>query len=123
LNTIIHRVGPELTAAYVQGGGGEGERGTTAADFDPSLGNKQLKDNAAITATLLRSKIGSIENQYKNTMGRDDFQQRFITPEAQKTLQKLSPQGGGGSAQQFSHVSASGKFGWDGTKWVPITPQ
>ena len=96
LNTIIHRVGPELTAAYVQGGGGEGERGTTAADFDPSLGHKQLKDNAAITATLLRSKIGSIENQYKNTMQRDDFQQRFITPEAQRTLQKLSPQGGGG---------------------------
>ena len=92
LNTIIHRVGPELTAAYVQGGGGEGERGTTAADFDPSLGNKQLKDNAAITTQLLRSKIGSIENQYKNTMQRGDFQQRFITPEAQRTLDKLSPQ-------------------------------
>jgi hypothetical protein len=98
LNTIIHRVGPELTAAYVQGGGGEGERGTTAADFDPSLGNKQLKDNAAVTAQLLRSKIGSIENQYKNTMQRDDFQKRFITPEAQRTLNKLSPQTTGGGS-------------------------
>jgi hypothetical protein len=98
LNTIVHRVGPELSAAYIQGGGGEGERGTTAADFDPALGNKQLKDNVAVTTQLLRSKIGSIENQYKNTMGRDDFQQRFITPEARGTLEKLSPQGGGGAS-------------------------
>lgn len=118
-NTIVHRVGPELAAAYIQGGGGEGERGTTAADFDASLSPSILHNNTAITAKLLRSKIGSLENQYKNTMKRDDFQQRFITPEAQSTLQKLSPQGGGGG-QQFSHLSASGKFGWDGTEWVPI---
>ena len=31
--------------------------------------------------------------------------------------QQPASQGGG---QQFSHVSASGKFGWDGSKWVPI---
>lgn len=91
-NTIVHRVGPELAAAYIQGGGGEGERGTTAADFDASLAPSILHGNTAITAKLLRSKIGSLENQYKNTMGRDDFQQRFLTPEAQSTLNKLSPQ-------------------------------
>lgn len=95
---IIHKVGPELTAAYVQGGGGEGERGTNAADFDENLAPSILHGNAAITTQLLRSKIGSIENQYQNTMLRNDFQQRFITPEARRTLQKLSPQGGGGGA-------------------------
>jgi hypothetical protein len=108
-NTIVHRVGPELAAAYIQGGGGEGERGTTAADFDPSLGPDQLKQNVAITAKLLRSKIGSLENQYKQTMGRDDFQQRFITPEAQSTLTKWSPQGGaqgGGSGKSVSLAAA-----------------
>lgn len=94
VQTIVHRVGPELAAAYIQGGGGEGERGTTADDFSVNKGNNQLKANLAITAQLLRSKIGSLENQYKNTMGRDDFQQRFITPEAQSTLGKLSPNGG-----------------------------
>ena len=95
-NTIVHRVGPELAAAYIQGGGGEGERGTTAADFDPSLSPQQLKANVGVTAQLLRSKIGSLENQYKQTMQRDDFNQRFITPEAKATLDKWSPQGGGG---------------------------
>lgn len=115
LKTIIHRVGPELTAAYVQGGGGEGERGTTAADFDPSLGNQQLKDNVAVTAKLLRSKIGSLENQYKNTMQRGDFEDRFMTPEARGTLNKLSPAGGGGSggsnssSQSFSVKAPNGK--------------
>jgi len=96
VQTIVHRVGPELAAAYIQGGGGEGERGTTADDFSLSKGNDQLKANVAVTAKLLRSKIGSLENQYKQTMGRDDFQDRFITPEAKGTLQKLSPQGGAG---------------------------
>lgn len=111
LNTIIHRVGPELTAAYVQGGGGEGERGTTQADFDPSLGNAQLKANAGVTAQLLRSKIGSLENQYKNTMGRDDFQQRFMTPEALHALQTVSAQspvkGGGGTSGKAVSLSAA----------------
>lgn len=104
LKTIVHRVGPELSAAYIEGGGGEGERGTTAADFDSSLGNDQLKANAAITAKLLRSKIASTEQNYKQTMQRDDFQDRFITPEAKATLAKLSPQGGGaGDGQTVGH--------------------
>jgi hypothetical protein len=88
--TIVHRVGPELTTAYVQGGGGEGERGTTAADFSENLAPQQLKSNASITATLLRSKIDSLENQYKNTMGRQDFQQRFISPAASASMQRLT---------------------------------
>src|SRR5205823_2580723 len=54
-NTIVHRVGPELASAYIAGGGGEHERGTTGADFDPNLGAGQLKSNVAITAKLLRS--------------------------------------------------------------------
>ncbi len=97
-NTIVHRVGPELASAYVEGGGSAGERGADEKDFDPALGGAQIKKNIAISAQLLRSKIGSTENQYKQTMGRDDFQKRFITPEAQATLDKLAPQGGGGAA-------------------------
>jgi hypothetical protein len=96
-NTIVHRVGPELAAAYIQGGGGEGERGTTAGDFDANLAPSILHNNTAITANLLRSKIGSLENQYKQTMQKDDFQTRFLTPEARATLEKLSPQQGGGN--------------------------
>lgn len=34
--------------------------------------------------------------------------------------QGSSNSGQGAGTQQFSHVSASGKFGWDGTQWVAI---
>jgi hypothetical protein len=97
--TIVHRVGPELASAYIEGGGGEKERGTTEADFDANLPPQTIKQNAAVTAQLLRSKIGATENQYKQAMKRDDFQQRFLTPEAQRTLQTFQGQGvqrGGG---------------------------
>jgi hypothetical protein len=95
-NAIVHRVGPELVSAYTQGGGGQGERSIAEADFDPKMGTDQLMNNVGITAKLLRSKIGATENQYKQTMKRDDFQQRFITSEAQSTLDKFSPKSAGG---------------------------
>jgi hypothetical protein len=117
LQTIVHRVGPELAAAYIQGGGGEGERGTTADDFSVNKGTAQLKANAAITAQLLRSKIGSLQNQYEQTMGRQDFQQRFITPEAQRTLTQLSPQGGANQTGGGGMVTMKAPNG--ATKQVP----
>lgn len=100
--TIVHRVGPELAAAYIEGGGTEGERGTTAADFSENASPAQLKTNTAITARLLRSKIGATEQDYKATMKRDDFEDRFLTPEAKATLNKLSPQGGRQNGNQSS---------------------
>jgi hypothetical protein len=105
-NTIVHRVGPELAAAYIQGGGGEGERGTTAADFDPKMGPDQLKSNLAITAKLLGSKISSTENQWKTTMERDDFRDRFLSPEAKAAFQRLSP------STKTTSKQSTGGFNW-----------
>lgn len=101
-NTIVHRVGPELSKAYLGAGGSAGERGADEADFDPSKGVNQLKTNVGITAQLLRSKIGSLENQWDQNKAPSmpSFQEKFISPEATKQLNKYSPQGGGsGSAQ------------------------
>jgi hypothetical protein len=119
---IVNRVGPEISSAYIPGGGGEGERISNKEDFNVNLPPQTLHNNAAITVNMLRSKIGSLENQYKNTVGRDDFNQRFITPEARASLQKMAPQGGsgGGSGPKVgdvqSHNGASYKF--DGKQWV-----
>lgn len=90
--TIVNRVGPEITSAYITGSGGEIERIANAKDFSPMLSPQQLHNNAAVTVKLLRSKIGALENQYKNTVGRDDFEQRFITPEAQAALARFAGQ-------------------------------
>lgn len=111
--TIVHRVGPELAAAYIQGGGGEGERGTTQADFDVNLPPQTLKGNIGITAKLLRGKIAADENQWNTTMkpGTPDqeFSNRFLTPEAKKTLDKLAPTGGAQGGGQSGGGAPSAK--------------
>jgi hypothetical protein len=100
---ILHRVSPELTAAYVQGGGGEGERGANEGDFDLSKGASQINSNLSESAKLLRSKISSQENQwnttFKPTQEKDKFENRFITPQAKATLDKLSPGTGTGGGK------------------------
>ena len=96
---IARRVGPEITSAYIPGAGGEGERIANEKDFDVNLPPQTLRNNAAVTVKLLRSKISSLENQYQNTVGRNDFEQRFLTPEARASLQKF-----GGSAPSGGHV-------------------
>lgn len=95
-NAIVHKVAPELNRAYVGGVGSQGEIKDQASDFEAKMGDQQLRSNVGITAKLLRSKIGSLENQWKQTMGSDDFDQRFMTPEAQAALDKWSPHSGGG---------------------------
>jgi hypothetical protein len=98
--TILHRVGPELTSAYIPGAGGEAERIANAQDFNESLAPQILHNNAAVSVKLLRSKVAALENQYKNTVKRDDFSQRFITPEANAAFQKFSGGQAGGNTQQ-----------------------
>jgi hypothetical protein len=107
--TIVHRIGPEITTAYVAGGGGEAERFANAEDFDVNKAPQQLKNNVGITVQLLRSKIGALENQYKQTVGRDDFSQRFITPDAAKAFNKLAPQAAAPSGGGFSVQAPNGK--------------
>lgn len=112
---ILHRVGPELTKAYLKGGGTEGERGANESDFDLSLGAKQIQSNIAESAQLLNSKLASKkqawENGYQPYREQDKFENRFLTPDAKNTLATLSAQaptnraaaGGGGG-----HVIAVG---------------
>lgn len=122
-NTIVHRVGPEIAKAYIGAGGSAGERGADEKDFDPSLGTQQLKSNVGITAQLLRSKIGALQNQWDQNKAPSmpSFEQQFIMPEAKKQLDKWSPQGtsqsGGisvkapnGKTYQFKDQAAADAF-------------
>jgi hypothetical protein len=120
-DAIVNRVGPELTRAYGGTGGEQAEREINKSDFASSRSPQQLKDAIGITVKLLRSKIGSLENQWRNTMKRDDFEERFLTDEAKRAVAKWSPGETGPQGYQYTATDAKGnKVGWDGTKWVTI---
>jgi hypothetical protein len=101
-NTIVHRIGPEVTKAYLSAGGSVGERGTNEADFDPKLSPAQRKANIGASALLFGSKIDALNQQYqRGTYGQG--KQQIISPEAEKTRQQLTglaPSGLGGGVVQ-----------------------
>jgi hypothetical protein len=123
-NTIVHRLGPELTKAYLASGGSVGERGTNEEDFNANLGAAQLKTNAAETVKLLRSKIGSYENQWNvnKGAGMTSFENRFLMPDAKKVLNQLAPENGQPSTVSGitnMHITPSGqKIGVLNGAWV-----
>jgi hypothetical protein len=129
---ILHRVGPEMTSAYVKGGGGQSERGANESDFDATkLGQQQIISNIGESAKLLNSKLDSLRNNWNQTMQPNDasqnFDNKFITPAAQATLAKLSAKAPGASSQfrgpiQPSEHQAVGPNNhtivYRGNKWV-----
>lgn len=116
--SILHRVGPEMTKAYLKSGGTEGERGANEADFDIGKGQKQILSNIAESAQLLNSKLASKkqawENGFKPYRDQDSFENRFLTPDAKKTLANLSAQAptnkAGAGGGQFSIKAPNGKI-------------
>lgn len=90
-DTIVHRLGPEVTKAYLASGGSVGERGTNEEDFSSSLGPKQIKSNIGISALLADSKIKALQDQYsRGTYGKG--KQKLISDEAEQARQTLTGQ-------------------------------
>ena len=90
-DTIVHRLGPEVTKAYVASGGSVGERGTNEADFSRNLGPDQIKANIGVSAQLADSKIKALQAQYdRGTYGRGG--QKLISDEAEQARQRLAGQ-------------------------------
>lgn len=94
---ILHRLGPEITRAYVASGGSIGERNTNEEDFAVSAGPKQIRNNIAESARLADSKIKALQDQYnRGTYGRG--KQKLISEEAEATRQRLAGGGGVGNS-------------------------
>jgi hypothetical protein len=112
---ILHRVGPEMTAAYVKGGGGEGERGANEKDFDLSKGQQQIISNIAESAALINSKLAPTRQNWNQTFqpyrDADKFDNRFLTPDAKEILSRIGGQAptmkGAGPAKGFTRIQAS----------------
>jgi hypothetical protein len=112
LKTIINRVGPELVKAYNGSGGGVGERQAAEEDFSPDKSPAQLQANVAMTAKLLRSKIGSLENQWNQNAapGTPNFQDRFLMPQARAVADKWAPGAEGGKGGVIYARDPQGKL-------------
>lgn len=112
-NTVVHRLAPEITAAYVQGGGGEGERVAAGEDFSPNLSRNQLIKNWSETVKLLQSKIAQDKQQwdttYKPSRPQDDFYARFMSPVAKQAVDRWSSETGNSSAIGGSNTPSTGK--------------
>jgi|HubBroStandDraft_4_1064222.scaffolds.fasta_scaffold09772_2 hypothetical protein len=90
-NTIVHRLAPEVTKAYIAGGGSVGERGTNESDFDAKLGPDQIKQNIGVSALLADSKLKANQEQYnRGTYGRG--KQQLLSPESETARQQLVQQ-------------------------------
>lgn len=101
--TIVHRLGPELAKAYIANGGSAGERGADEKDFDPSLPPQTLLANLGASIKLLNGALGFRGHEWQqNAAPWMDFNSRFLTPDARKTLNTF---GGGAAPQQTKPVS------------------
>lgn len=87
VETIRNRVAPELVSAYRGSGGAEADIERNLKDFDVNASPAQNKAALQETAKLLRSKIASLEDQYKQGMGSHALS--LLSPAAQKTLDEL----------------------------------
>jgi hypothetical protein len=116
---ILHKVGPEMTKAYLKSGGTEGERGSNEEDFSLSKGQRQIQDNIYESANLLNSKLASKRNAWEKTYqpyrDQDHFDARWITPEAQQTLQQLGSRSPVATPSQTTHS-------FDAKAWAAANP-
>jgi hypothetical protein len=106
-NTIVHRVGPEVTKAYLAAGGSVGERGTNEEDFAAHLSPQQRNANIGVSAQLADSMIRALQAQYtRGTYGKG--RQKLISDEAESARQRLaglSPVRESGAASAGSTVT------------------
>ncbi len=96
--TIVHRVGPELTNAYVGSGGEASERKEAGGDFSENNSPAQIQNAARITAKLLASKITATLFQFRRGMHfapgdprARNIVEQFFTPEAREVMDRMFP--------------------------------
>lgn len=96
-DTIKKAVSDEVTRVWRQSGGSERDIEAAQKNLDASGSPAQLRGAIATYADLLQSKLGSLNEQYRQGMGTDKVD--MVTPAAAQTLQKLEQRAGRQPAQ------------------------
>jgi hypothetical protein len=88
-NNVLGKVSEELTKAYRGSGGNESDIQREIANLPASSSPDQFKGGLTTIATLLKSKIDALNDQYQRGMGTAANDKSFYTPTAVKTLKGL----------------------------------
>jgi hypothetical protein len=142
-DTSLNQASTETASMYANGNKpGEDEIKHTREALDHPVNANKGRQAAIKTAKEAMDKIEENFNQYDKDLPSGIKRVGPLSPKAAKAYQEMTGEkvdpklvnwGAGGKGvhnatvapqqsqtPQFSHVSASGKFGWDGAKWVPI---
>ena len=114
----IHRI----NMAEIQNYGGGSYLQALEGHIGKALTGKSIPDSVLNDmGDMQRIMAEGSQTKYQNTLSTiNQYYGSKFQPVQMAPMARNQVQSGGGTAQQFSHTSASGKFGWDGTKWVPI---
>lgn len=88
-------VGSEVTKAIVANGGSSAERDEAARQFSTAKTYPQFKAAIDTYTQLLGGQLETKRNSYQQSLGRDDFDTKFLTPRTRAALGIPEPAAGG----------------------------
>ena len=88
-------VGSEVTKAIVANGGSSAERDEAARQFSTAKTYPQFKTAIDTYTQLLGGQLETKRNSYQQSLGRDDFDTKFLTPRTRAALGIPEPAAGG----------------------------
>ncbi len=118
-------IGSEIVKAIVPGGGGVEERRQAQEQWNTALSNKQIEsqiDNVFVP--LMQGQVTGLRQRYESS-GKKDFNSRFLTPEARKSLkigeeEKTSAAKAGGALPTATNPQTGEKLVFKDGSWQPI---
>lgn len=90
LRTVIPNLSSEISYVYSGGVPAEGEVHSREATLNPNMGKDAMVSAARTQLGLLKSKLEAMEDQYQQGIGPMGKGLRFINPDAQQAIAKIS---------------------------------
>lgn len=97
-------IGKELNAMIVANGGGEAERQELTKTLNSAKSPQQLLGIMDTYMHLGAGQLSALKQQYESGTGRKDFEQRWLSPTAQRAMSTMGPSGTGGTAAPSGHT-------------------
>lgn len=128
-------VGPEVVKAIVASGGGVEERRDLVKQLSARLSRDQIKGQARTAQEFMAGRLAPIKQQYEQSIGGGDFDQKFLSPRARQIFggntagsektDGASPPGGGTpevTEEQYNALPSGSRYRVPGNPKDMIKP-